>query len=68
MTVAYTGMNRECPRFTCPGTIRTAEGQRCLTFGGRAFEDAVARLVVAVLEPDAIEAALVALDNYDQQR
>lgn len=68
MVVAYTGMRGDVPRYSCPGTVMTAEGKRCQTFGGRAFEDAVEGLIVGVLEPAAVEAALVALDDYDQQR
>jgi DNA invertase Pin-like site-specific DNA recombinase len=58
MTVHYTGRGHDVLRYACDrGWLDNGE-PRCIAFGGRPVDDAIAEQVLQVLEPGAIEAAL----------
>jgi DNA invertase Pin-like site-specific DNA recombinase len=56
--VAYSGANRQVPRYHCRGAALNHGGDFCISFGGHRVDEAVEREVIAVLTPGAIDAAL----------
>lgn len=60
LTVRYTGSEHDVLRYAClRGALDHGE-PRCLAFGGLAVDDAIAREVLRVVQPAAVEAAIVA--------
>ena len=60
LTVTYTGRNREFQRYVCRrGHLDNGE-PRCISVGGGQIDDAVGSEVLRVVEPCAIEAAILA--------
>jgi hypothetical protein len=60
LTVRYTGMKHNIPRYSCHrGRLDNGE-PRCIAFGGLRVDDAIEAAVLKVVEPGAIEAAVVA--------
>ena len=60
LTVRYTGSAHDVLRYAClRGALDHGE-PRCLAFGGLAVDDAIAREVLRVVQPAAVEAALMA--------
>jgi DNA invertase Pin-like site-specific DNA recombinase len=68
LTVRYTGMKHNIPRYSCHrGRLDNGE-PRCIAFGGLRVDDAIEAAVLKVVEPGAIEAAVVAEAELSQQR
>jgi DNA invertase Pin-like site-specific DNA recombinase len=68
MLVTYTGANQNCPRFQCNRPDNYAAREKCQSFGAGRFEKSVTTQLLTVLEPESLEAALLALDDYEKQR
>jgi hypothetical protein len=67
LTIRYTGCQHEVLRYTCNcGWLDHGE-PRCITFGGVPVDDVIGEQVLAVVQPAAIEAALLA-DQEQKQR
>ncbi|MGA2384896.1 MAG: recombinase family protein [Bryobacteraceae bacterium] len=63
LTVRYTGSGHDVLRYACMrGWLDNGE-PRCLTFGGLSVDDAIAREVLRVVQPAAVEAAIVASEQ-----
>jgi hypothetical protein len=60
LTVAYTGRGSRQPVYRCDRPNQMLGRPRCLGFGGARIEAAIAREILLVVEPMAIEAALEA--------
>lgn len=60
LTVKYTGARHDIPRYHClRGNLDHAE-PRCIQVGGLDVDDAVSRELLGVVEPGAVEAAVLA--------
>jgi hypothetical protein len=68
LTVRYTGSRHDVLRYSCwRGFLDNGE-PRCIAFGGVPVDEAIAREVLTVLQPAAIEAAILASEaEADQQ-
>jgi DNA invertase Pin-like site-specific DNA recombinase len=61
--VAYSGPNGDIPRYQCDlGAMETRE-PRCIAFGGQRVDAAVVAEMLRVVQPAAIEAAMLAVDR-----
>jgi hypothetical protein len=68
LTVGYTGNEHGVLRYGCHrGWLDNGEA-RCIAFGGRLVDEIMAKEVVRVVQPAAIEAALLASKEQDRQR
>jgi len=68
LTVRYTGSAHDVLRYAClRGALDHGE-PRCLAFGGLAVDDAIAREVLRVVQPAAVEAAIVASEQAARQQ
>jgi DNA invertase Pin-like site-specific DNA recombinase len=69
LLVRYTGGNNgRVPRYVCHRGYDGSSKKRCLTFGGTSADDAVAREILRVIEPAAVEAAVLAGQQVAQQK
>jgi len=68
LTVRYTGMKHNIPRYSCHRGRLDNGDPRCIAFGGLRVDDAIEAAVLKVVEPGAIEAAVVAEAEVSQQR
>ncbi len=68
MSTQYTGAQRDRLRFLCIGETLLAGGRRCQSFGGQRLEKAVSQHLLTILEPKALEAAFLALQDFEKQR
>ncbi len=60
LTVHYTGAKGDILRYLCKrGALDNGES-RCITFGGVSVDDAIGREVLRVVQPGAVEAAVLA--------
>ena len=70
LTVRYTGSRHDMLRYSCWRGFLDNGDPRCIAFGGRPIDEAIAREVLRVLQPAAIEAAILAIeaeaDRHDQ--
>jgi hypothetical protein len=68
LTVTYTGNTHSVLRYACHrGNLNYAE-PRCITLGGSPIDDAVSREALKVLQPGAIDAALMAASTVTDER
>ncbi len=68
LTVHYTGREGDILRYSCyRGWLDNGE-PRCITFGGVTVDGAVARAVLRVIQPGAIEAAVAASEDEARQQ
>jgi DNA invertase Pin-like site-specific DNA recombinase len=68
LTVRYTGSHHDVLRYSCwRGWLDNGE-PRCIAFGGVPVDEAIAREVLRVVQPGAIEAAILASEAQDQQQ
>ncbi len=66
LSVAYSGTGGRVSRYACNGG-RTERGHSaCLSLGGVAIERAVAKQVLAAIQPAGIEAALAAVEQHSE--
>jgi DNA invertase Pin-like site-specific DNA recombinase len=70
LTVHYTGTDRDFARYACHRAWLDKGLPRCISFGGKRIDEAIAREVLRVVQPAGIEAANLAyqdeLNNQDQ--
>lgn len=68
LTVWYTGNEHDVLRYGCRrGWLDNGEA-RCIAFGGRLVDEIMAKEVVRVVQPAAIEAAVLASEEQARQR
>jgi hypothetical protein len=68
LTVRYTGSRHDVLRYSCwRGFLDNGE-PRCIAFGGVPADDAIGREVLRVVQPAAVEAAILASQEQAQQR
>ena len=63
LTVRYTGTQHEVLRYTCNRGWLDHGEPRCIAFGGVPVDDTISQHVLSVVQPVAIEAALLASDD-----
>ena len=68
LTVRYTGMKHNIPRYACHRGLLDNGEPRCIAFGGLRVDDAIEAAVLKVVEPGAIVAAIAAEAEVSQQR
>jgi hypothetical protein len=68
LTVRYTGMKHDIPRYACHRGLLDNGEPRCIAFGGLRVDDAIEAAVLKVVEPGAITAAIAAEAEASQHR
>jgi DNA invertase Pin-like site-specific DNA recombinase len=68
LTVTYTGRRREVLRYACHRGHLDIGEPKCISFGGTSVDEAVGREVLRVVQPGAVEAALLAGQEQCQQQ
>jgi DNA invertase Pin-like site-specific DNA recombinase len=68
LTVRYTGSQHEVLRYTCNRGWLDHGEPRCIAFGGVPVDDMISKQVLAVVQPEAIEAALMASEETIQHQ
>jgi DNA invertase Pin-like site-specific DNA recombinase len=68
LTVRYTGSQHEVLRYTCNRGWLDHGEPRCIAFGGVPVDDMISKQVLAVVQPAAIEAALLASEGKMQHQ
>jgi DNA invertase Pin-like site-specific DNA recombinase len=68
LTVRYTGSQHEVLRYTCNRGWLDHGEPRCIAFGGVPVDDMISKQVLAVVQPEAIEAALLASEETIQHQ
>ena len=68
LTVRYTGMKHNIPRYACHRGLLDNGEPRCIAFGGLRVDDAIEAAVLKVVEPGAIAAAIAAEAEAGQRR
>lgn len=68
LTVRYTGMKHNIPRYACHRGLLDNGEPRCIAFGGLRVDDAIEEAVLKVVEPGAIAAAIAAEAEASQRR
>lgn len=63
LTVHYTGNQRDISRYACHRAWLDKGQPRCIAFGGRGVDAAIAQEVLRVVRPAAIEAAILAREE-----
>jgi DNA invertase Pin-like site-specific DNA recombinase len=66
LTVRYTGSQHEVLRYACNRGWLDHGEPRCIAFGGVPVDDMISKQVLAVVQPAAIEAALLASEDQLQ--
>src|SRR5580700_7054051 len=67
MYVVYGGTNRRIARYRCLGAQDHEHTQTCLAFAGTRPDAAVANAILRAVEPNAIEAAIAAVERSARQ-
>jgi len=68
LTVRYTGNAHDVLRYACLRGLLDHGEPRCVAFGGIPVDDAIAREVLRVVQPAAVEAAIVASEQAARQQ
>jgi len=68
LTVRYTGCEHSVPRYCCHRGLLDQGEPRCIAFGGIPMDEAVGREVVRLVQPAALEAAVLAAQQAGLQR
>lgn len=68
MEVRYGGSHHDVPRFKCAGKDALMDKRNCQSFSGQLLEQRLSQILLEVLEPHGMEAALLALKDWDEQR
>ena len=68
LVVCYTGTAHNVLRYGCVRGARDNGEPRCISFGGLLVDDAMAKEILRVVQPAAIDAAVVASDAAAQQQ
>jgi len=67
LMVAYTGNHAAVPRYCCVRGRLDKGDETCISFGGVTVDDAVSREVLRVLQPAAIDAAVLAVTEQNRK-
>ena len=65
--VGYSGSGGRHPRYLCHGGRETRGSASCQSLGGAGIDRAVSNAVLEAIEPAGIEAAIKAMNQFDQQ-
>ena len=68
LTVRYTGSNHNMLRYCCDRGWLDRAAAKCIAFGGVAVDDEIGRQVLHVVQPAALEAAMLAHQNEQSQQ
>lgn len=68
LTVRYTGVRHDIPRYSCWRGLLDNGEPRCIAFGGLRVDDAIEQALIPVIEPGAIAAAVEAETQAAGQR
>lgn len=68
LTVHYTGQQHDIARYVCHRAWLDKGQPRCISFGGSRVDPAIAATVLSVVQPAAIEAAIVAYREQTSQQ
>jgi len=68
LTVHYTGQQHDVARYACHRAWLDKGQPRCISFGGSRIDTAIAAAVLSVVQPAAIEAAIVAHREQTSQQ
>jgi DNA invertase Pin-like site-specific DNA recombinase len=68
MFVAYNGKGKIQPRYSCHGGREDRGSASCQSLGGTGVDRAVTETLLAAIEPAGIEAALLAMKQFDEQQ
>ena len=68
LTVHYTGNRGDVARYTCQRAWLDKGQPRCISFGGERVDAAVAAEVLRVVQPAAVEAAILAYRDEEKKR
>ena len=68
MFVAYSGNGNRQPRYSCHGGRDERGSASCQSLGGTGVDRAVTETLLAAIEPAGIEAALLAMTQFDEQQ
>ena len=68
LVVCYTGTAHNVLRYGCVRGARDNGEPRCISFGGLLVDDAMAKEILRVVQPAAIDAAVIASDAAAQQQ
>jgi len=63
LTVRYTGSRHDVPRYSCWRGFLDNGDPRCIAFGGLLADEAIGREVLRVVQPVAVEAAILASEQ-----
>lgn len=66
--VGYSGASGRQPRYLCHGGRDARGSASCQSLGGAGVDRAVASVVLEAIEPAGIEAAITAMDQFEQQQ
>ncbi|OQB80128.1 MAG: hypothetical protein BWX88_04657 [Planctomycetes bacterium ADurb.Bin126] len=68
LTVLYTGCRHDALRYACHRGYLDIGDAKCISFGGTTVDEAVSRQVLRVIQPGAVEAALLAGQEQSQRQ
>lgn len=68
MFVAYSGKGKLQPRYSCHGGRENRGSASCQSLGGTGVDRAVAEALLEAIEPAGIEAAVLAMRQFDDQQ
>ena len=68
LSVNYGGTRNRFPYYTCRDTLNEGPRKACLRFGGRPLEERVEAILLSVLEPEGLEAVLLALEDLEERQ
>jgi DNA invertase Pin-like site-specific DNA recombinase len=68
LSVTYGGSHSRFPYYTCRDTLNEGPRKACLRFSGRTLEERVEAILLSVLEPEGLEAVLLALEDLEERQ
>ncbi|MGP8075653.1 MAG: recombinase family protein [Thermoplasmata archaeon] len=68
LSVNYGGTHNRFPYYSCRDTLDRGPHKPCLRFAGRALEERVEAILLSVLEPEGLEAVLLALEDLEERQ
>ena len=68
LTLRYSGMKHQIPRYSCSRGWMDNGEPRCIAFGGLRVDDAIEEALLGVVGPAAVTAAMAAAKQATQQR
>lgn len=68
LTLRYSGMEHQIPRYSCTRGWMDNGEPRCIAFGGLRVDDAIEEALLGVVGPGAVAAAMAVAEQATQQR